>query len=74
MKLLIDSSLGFAGGYTIDVNAGIANIGWIDHIREALAFEVEEFSFDPSFRSFSRGRAGIIAADLVWKTEYLKEG
>lgn len=63
-----------AGGYTIDTNAGVANIGWIDAIREALAFEVEEFSFDPSFRSISRDKAGIIAADLVWRTEYLRGG
>ncbi len=63
-----------AGGYTIDANAGIANSGWIDNLREALGFEVEEFSFDPSFRSYSRGRAGIIVADLVWETEYLREG
>ena len=58
-----------AGGYTIDANAGIVNIGWIDNVREVLAFEVEEFSFDPSCRSYSRGRAGIIVADLVWKEE-----
>ena len=63
-----------AGGYTIDTNAGIPGIGWIDNIKEALTLEVEEFSADLTFRSFRRKRHGIIAADLVWESEYLKEG
>ncbi|MFC2059493.1 ABC transporter ATP-binding protein [Chloroflexota bacterium] len=63
-----------AGAYTMDVNTVIANTEFIDHIREALAFEVEEFSFNVSFRSISRDKAGIIAADLVWKTESLEDG
>lgn len=69
-----------AGGYIIDANAGIpgrhgtSEFGWIDHIGEALAFEVEELSSHTSFPSYARGRAGIIAADLGWKTEDLRDG
>jgi len=64
-----------AGSYVVGTNVGIpGSIGWIDSIPEALAFGVEEFSVDLAYRSFRRQRQGIIAADLAWESEYLKEG
>lgn len=60
-----------AGSYTIDAGAGVANRGLVDRTKEALSFEVEELSFDPSFRGYARKRDGVMAADLVWKTEKL---
>ena len=61
-----------AGSYALEVVTAVANSRRIDEVREAVCFEVEELSFDPSLRSYARKRPGVMAAHLVWKTERLK--
>ena len=61
-----------AGSYTISsIGIGIANIGGIDSCDNAFSFSVEENSFDPTFKSFSANRPGVMYTCLNWKTEKL---
>ena len=60
-----------AGHYVIDLGLGILNVDGIDVRKEALAFEVEELSFDTSMRSYSLTRPGVMAIHLPWRTELL---
>lgn len=56
-----------AGKYSIDFFIGIVNSVAIDTVEDAISFEVTENSFDPSFKSYSQNRSGIIPAILNWE-------
>lgn len=63
-----------AGHYVIDLGLGVLNGSGIDNRKDALAFEIEEISFDSSMRSCSLTRPGIIATHLPWRTVPLRPG
>ena len=57
-----------SGHYTVDLSLGMPNVGGVDVQRDALAFDIEEFSFDTSMRSYSSNRPGVMATHLKWNT------
>jgi lipopolysaccharide transport system ATP-binding protein len=53
-----------AGDYSFEnVGIGIPNNGAIHCLENILDFRIEEFSFDPSLKGFSKNRPGILIAD-----------
>lgn len=57
-----------AGNYIFNFYIGIVNGEPLDKIEDQLAIEVIEKSFDPSFKSFSKTREGIIVAQPIWNS------
>ncbi len=55
------------GKYSIDLRIGKLKVNDIDYIKSALVFDVEELNFDPTVKSFSNSRPGIIPFVLKWK-------
>jgi lipopolysaccharide transport system ATP-binding protein len=55
-----------AGNYIFNFYIGIVNGEPLDKIEDLLAIEVIERSFDPSFKSFSKSREGLIVAQPTW--------
>lgn len=52
-----------AGNYSFEnVGIGIPNKGAIQFLENILDFRIEEFSFDPSLKGFSKSRPGILIA------------
>jgi len=62
-----------SGHYTVDLSLGMLNVGGVDVQRDALAFDIEEFSFDTSMRSYSSSRPGVMATHLKWNTTLIDE-
>ncbi|MBI2722913.1 MAG: ABC transporter ATP-binding protein [Bacteroidetes bacterium] len=63
-----------SGTYTISsIGIGITNVGGIDSHDNIFNFFVEENSFDPTFKSYSANRPGIMFASLKWETSFLEE-
>lgn len=58
-----------SGDYSIStLSMGIANVEAF-HVKEnVLKFSVEELTFDPTFKSFSANRAGMLVVDNIWET------
>lgn len=57
-----------AGKYNLDFFIGIVNSIALDSVEDSISFEITENSFDPSFKSYSKNRAGIIPAILNWES------
>lgn len=58
-----------AGSYSISsIGIGLTNVGGIDSADNVFNFYVEENSFDPTFKSFSLNRPGVMYTCLHWKT------
>jgi hypothetical protein len=58
-----------AGFYQVtNIGIGFANVGGIDSHTDVFHFNVEERSFDPTYKSFSRNRPGIMYTCLKWQS------
>jgi len=53
------------GNYTVNLAAGMPNVGPICKYEDCLSFDVENVIIDGSTSSFTRG--GMIRTDLVWE-------
>jgi lipopolysaccharide transport system ATP-binding protein len=60
-----------AGNYTIGASTVLASKTGIHDIKEALCFDVEELSYNPTFMSYAMKRGGVIATSLNWTTKIL---
>jgi lipopolysaccharide transport system ATP-binding protein len=57
-----------AGIYQIsNLSLGIVNIGTFNNENDVFSFEVAEESFDPSYKSFSASRGGVIVFNNEWE-------
>jgi len=57
-----------AGSYSISsIGIGITNVQGIDSHSNVFSFNVVENSFDPTFKSYSASRPGVLFADLKWE-------
>ena len=60
-----------AGHYSMDIGLGVLNVDGVDVRRDALQFDIEEFSYDTSMRSYSSSRPGVVAVHLDWSSTRL---
>lgn len=60
-----------AGRYLMHLSLSKPSGNSIDPRKDALAFDVEERSFDASMCSYSSSRSGVMAANLDWETEFV---
>jgi lipopolysaccharide transport system ATP-binding protein len=62
-----------AGSYNISsIGIGLTNVGGIDSVDHVFNFFVEENSFDPTFKSFSLNRPGVMYTCLNWDTKKIE--
>jgi lipopolysaccharide transport system ATP-binding protein len=54
------------GNYTVNVRIGKVLVSDVDFVIGALSFDVEELSFDPTKKSYSSIRKGIMVNTLEW--------
>jgi hypothetical protein len=57
-----------SGRYTVNLSLCKPNGYGIDDRQNALAFDVEDLSFDTSMRSYGASRPGVMAVHLNWQT------
>jgi lipopolysaccharide transport system ATP-binding protein len=55
------------GHYSITVGTGIANKNKIQHLENAISFDVDIFSKPSTFLSYAAKRPGVIAVPLEWR-------
>ncbi len=55
-----------AGSYSFNFYIGVVNGMAIDAVEEVITFDVIEKTFDPSFKSYSKNREGVMVALPTW--------
>jgi lipopolysaccharide transport system ATP-binding protein len=55
------------GKYSFTFRIGQLKVKDIDFLEKVVSFHVEEFSFDPTIKSFASFRSGIIPAIIKWQ-------